>query len=211
MSETTTGIELRSNPLLVAVPFLLWLLAFVMPMHLGMKMVFSVVESEERQWFFSAGQTLIAEAQKFNNLLDPEQFMHWAADYRRIGHLYRQHFRLELNDFKPGETYDEREIVRALRQHYILRYLPWGSSNLKEDIKPFLGRMKKFIGIDPAAIYCFGPDEKSCFVVPSGPFSLLLPEKEFKKTLEMAYQFYLASVQAWFEPRSLFFHLQYDP
>lgn len=52
MSETTTGIELRSNPLLVAVPFLLWLLAFVVPMHLGMKMVFSVVASEERQWFF---------------------------------------------------------------------------------------------------------------------------------------------------------------
>lgn len=211
MSETTTGIELRSNPLVVAVPFLLWLLAFVVPMHLGMKMVFSVVESEERQWFFSAGQTLIAEAQKFNNLLDPEQFMHWAADYRRIGHLYRQHFRLELNDFKPGETYDEGQIVNALRQHYILRHLPWGSNNLKEDIKPFLGRMKKFIGIDPAAIYCLGPDEKSCFVVPSGPFSLLLPEEEFKKTLEIAYQFYLHRFQLGLSPDRYFYIFNTTP
>lgn len=187
-----------------AAPWLLWLLAFLFPTLLGQQLLLKAIDVDRRIWKSTNRQKLMNEAQKYRSLLDVKYFIDKVMESGYLGRLHLDARRLELNRLTPDEIADADKIRAALREHSLIKHLPWGSNNVKADSNRFIEKVKERMGIWPVAVFCLGPEPHSRFFYTREPFSLLTSPEEFDKLLQRLYAFWLKYLEQGWNPDRFF-------
>lgn len=189
MEERKATLVVKTSWLTRLSPLILWLLAFVLPILMGRQLLTSAMEIERRLLISSNTHLLMNEAEKYQTSLNPEYFLENSINSAQVGDLYGRLFRRGKYR-RSSKVIDKAELKRELVAHWLVKELPWGSTNVRDDAEKFILKLQQVIGILPSAFYCLGPDENTCFFKTGAPFSLSCPESEFRAILHRAYNFW---------------------
>ncbi len=154
-------LKVRMSSWSKAAPWLLWLLAFLIPTLLGQQLLLKAIDVDRRIWKSTNRQKLMNEAQKYRSLLDVKCFIDKVMESGHIGHLYLNARKLELKKLSQDEMANADKIRTALRDHALIKHLPWGSNDVKADSKRFIEKVRERMGIWPVAVFCLGPEPHS--------------------------------------------------
>ncbi len=186
MANQRIILRLKPSLLETLAPWLMWLLAIIMPLAAGRFLVESAIEIDRKLWLASTRQMLMNEAQQYKNHLNPEMIFNRGADSGRLGFLFSMIHRHSVNELTPDELLQYPAAKEELKNHEIGGRLPWGRTNIKSHLGPLLEVLQKRIGAMPSAIYCLSEAEEEIFYETGKTFSLLCSPESMLETLKRA-------------------------
>lgn len=195
MVEKNTRLKVRTGWLTAVAPWLLWLLVMVLPLILGKELLENALEVDKKLWLISTRQMLMNEAQNYKSALNPENILARAFDSASVAHLYRKKHQLSAGELKVSEA-EAAEIGANLRNHEVVRQLPWGSTNVKQDSERFVEFMGNRVGARPSVMYCLAEDVPARFFMTEPHFSLPVTPKEFDECLKKAFSLWHLSFKS---------------
>ncbi|MGM0600181.1 MAG: adenylate/guanylate cyclase domain-containing protein [Candidatus Rifleibacteriota bacterium] len=188
--QSTTFIKARKPA--GYIPVALWIFCFVIPLLAGKHFMTKTIDFDRRLNLASVRQNLINEKQKYNTVLNSEDFLNSRLESRQLAALYARHFDLE-------EIYEEEKIVASagpglhkLKENKILKFLPWKEKDLEAGINKFVDFLKKRIGAEPVLVFTLQGKDKSRVWFCKPPFNNTLTKNETLNLLSKTYSYWIS-------------------